>query len=63
MMPFIPVMIPQGFWVAARPPHPHGAGIFVDFMLSKKAQEIMAANKGPWGEPPRRQVSSRSRTA
>ena len=45
--PFIPVMIPQGFWIAARPPHPHGAALFVDFMLAKKAQEIMA-NQGRW---------------
>ncbi|HVO93437.1 MAG TPA: extracellular solute-binding protein, partial [Terriglobales bacterium] len=40
--PFVPVMIPQAFWVAARPPHPHAAALFVDFMLSKKGQEIMA---------------------
>ena len=45
--PFIPVMIPQGFWVAARPPHPHAAALFVDFMLAKKGQEIMA-NQGRW---------------
>lgn len=45
--PFIPVMIPQGFWVAAKPPHPHAAALFVDFMLSKKAQEVMA-NQGRW---------------
>ncbi len=45
--PFIPVMIPQGFWVAAKPPHPHGAALFVDYMLSKKAQEIMAG-QGRW---------------
>ena len=40
-------MIPQGFWVAARPPHPHTAALFVDFMLSRKGQEIMA-NQGRW---------------
>lgn len=45
--PFIPVMIPQGFWVAAKPPHPHAAALFVDYMLSKKAQEIMAG-QGRW---------------
>lgn len=45
--PFVPVMIPQGFWVAARPPHPHAAALLVDFMLSKKGQEIMA-NQGRW---------------
>jgi iron(III) transport system substrate-binding protein len=45
--PFVPVMIPQAFWVAARPPHPHAAALFVDFMLSKKAQEIMAT-QGRW---------------
>jgi len=45
--PFVPVMIPQAFWVAARPPHPHAAALFVDFMLSKKAQEMMAG-QGRW---------------
>jgi hypothetical protein len=25
--PFVPVMIPQGFWIAARPPHPHASAI------------------------------------
>jgi iron(III) transport system substrate-binding protein len=45
--PFIPVMIPQGFWVASHPPHPHAAALFVDFMLSKKAQELMA-HQGRW---------------
>ena len=45
--PFVPVMIPQGFWIASRPPHPHASALFVDFMLSKSGQEIMAS-QGRW---------------
>jgi hypothetical protein len=43
--PLVPVMIPQGFWIAARPPIPHASALFVDFMLSKS--EIMAG-QGRW---------------
>ena len=38
--PFIPVKAASSFVLAARPPHPHAAALLVDFMLSKKGQEI-----------------------
>ena len=41
------MIIPQGFWIAAHPPHPRTSALFVDFMLSKSGQEIMAG-QGRW---------------
>ena len=38
--PFVPVKAVSTFVLAARPPHPHAAALLVDFMLSKKGQEI-----------------------
>lgn len=38
--PFVPVKAVSAFVLAARPPHPHAAALLVDFMLSKKGQEI-----------------------
>ncbi len=38
--PFIPVKAASCFVMASRPPHPHAAALLVDFMLSKKGQEI-----------------------
>lgn len=38
--PFVPVKAASTFVLAARPPHPHAAALLVDFMLSKKGQEI-----------------------
>ena len=40
-------MTPLGFWIAYRPPHPYASALFVDFMLSKSGQEIMAG-QGRW---------------
>lgn len=38
--PFVPVKAASAFVLASRPPHPHAAGLLVDFMLSRKGQEI-----------------------
>ena len=38
--PFVPVKAASAFVLAARPPHPYAAALLVDFMLSKKGQEI-----------------------
>ena len=38
--PFVPVKAASTFVLAARPPHPHAAALLVDFMLSRKGQEI-----------------------
>ena len=34
---------PQGIGIARQAPHPHAALLFADFMLSREAQEMMAA--------------------
>jgi iron(III) transport system substrate-binding protein len=38
--PFIPLKSVSAFTLATNAPHPHGAALLVDFMLSKKGQEI-----------------------
>ena len=38
--PFIPVKAVSAFVLSSQPSHPHAAALLVDFMLSKKAQEI-----------------------
>ena len=38
--PFVPVKAASTFVLAARPRHPHAAALLVDFMLSRKGQEI-----------------------
>lgn len=38
--PFIPVKSVSALPMSSRPPHPHAAALLIDFMLSKKGQEI-----------------------
>ncbi|HTM07075.1 MAG TPA: extracellular solute-binding protein [Verrucomicrobiae bacterium] len=38
--PFVPVKAVSAFALSAHPPHPHAAALLVDFMISKKGQEI-----------------------
>ncbi|HEY7165432.1 MAG TPA: extracellular solute-binding protein [Candidatus Binatia bacterium] len=38
--PFIPVKAVSAFVLSAQPPHPYAAALLVDFMLSRKGQEI-----------------------
>jgi ABC-type Fe3+ transport system substrate-binding protein len=38
--PFVPVKAVSMFVLSAHPPHPHAAALLVDFMISKKGQEI-----------------------
>jgi iron(III) transport system substrate-binding protein len=38
--PFVPVKSVSSLVMASQPPHPHAAALLVDFMLSKKGQEI-----------------------
>ncbi|HVO96122.1 MAG TPA: extracellular solute-binding protein [Terriglobales bacterium] len=45
--PFVPVKTPTAVSIAAGAPHPHAAALFVDFLLSKQGQDIMAA-QGRW---------------
>jgi iron(III) transport system substrate-binding protein len=45
--PYVVAKTPTGVWIGARAPHPHGAALFVDFLLSKRGQEVMAA-QGRW---------------
>lgn len=45
--PFIPVKTPTTISISSGAPHPHAAALFVDFLLSKPGQEIMAA-QGRW---------------
>jgi iron(III) transport system substrate-binding protein len=45
--PFVPVKTPTTVSIASGAPHPHAAALFVDFLLSKPAQEIMVA-QGRW---------------
>jgi len=45
--PFVPLKAPAGLFVSANPPHPHGAALLVDFLLSKKGQDIMTSH-GRW---------------
>lgn len=45
--PYVPAKTPTALWIAAHAPHPHAAALFADFLLSRKGQEIMAA-QGRW---------------
>ncbi len=45
--PYVPAKTPTPVWIAAHAPHPHAAALFVDFLLSKKVQEVMA-HQGRW---------------
>ena len=45
--PYVVAKTPTGVWIGARAPHPHSAALFVDFLLSKRGQEVMAA-QGRW---------------
>ncbi|HEY1371035.1 MAG TPA: extracellular solute-binding protein [Candidatus Binatia bacterium] len=38
--PFVPVKAVSMFVLSSHPPHPHAAALLVDFMISKKGQEI-----------------------
>jgi iron(III) transport system substrate-binding protein len=38
--PFIPVKSVSALILSSRPPHPHAAALLIDFMISKKGQEI-----------------------
>lgn len=43
--PFIPVKSVSAFVISSQPPHPHAAALLVDFMLSKKGQELAFRQK------------------
>jgi iron(III) transport system substrate-binding protein len=45
--PFVPVKTPTAVSIAAGAPHPHAAALFVDFLLSKAGQDLMAG-QGRW---------------
>jgi iron(III) transport system substrate-binding protein len=45
--PYIPAKTPTAVWIAANAPHRHAAALFADFLLSRKGQELMAA-QGRW---------------
>ncbi len=45
--PFIPVKSAAAIYLSAHPPHPYSAALLVDFLLSKKGQEIMF-HQGRW---------------
>ncbi len=45
--PFVPVKTPTTVSISSGAPHPHAAALFVDFLLSKQGQEVMAA-QGRW---------------
>ena len=45
--PYVPTKSPTGIWIGSSAPHPHASALFVDFLLSQRAQEIMAA-QGRW---------------
>jgi iron(III) transport system substrate-binding protein len=45
--PFVPVKTPTTISIAAGAPHVHAAALFVDFLLSKPGQEVMAS-QGRW---------------
>jgi iron(III) transport system substrate-binding protein len=45
--PYVTAKTPTGVWIGARAPHPHSAALFVDFLLSRRGQETMAA-QGRW---------------
>ena len=43
--PFVPVKAVSAFVMSSQPPHPHAAALLVDFMLSKKGQELAFRQK------------------
>lgn len=45
--PFVPAKSLVPIYLSSRPPHPHAAALFADFLLSKKGQEIMVGH-GRW---------------
>jgi iron(III) transport system substrate-binding protein len=45
--PFVPVKTPTTISISAGAPHPHAAALFVDFLLSKPGQDVMAG-QGRW---------------
>jgi iron(III) transport system substrate-binding protein len=45
--PYVTAKTPTGVWIGSHAPHPHAAALFVDFLLSKRGQEVMAA-QGRW---------------
>jgi iron(III) transport system substrate-binding protein len=45
--PYVTAKTPTGVWIGSRAPHPHSAALFVDFLLSKRGQEVLAA-QGRW---------------
>jgi iron(III) transport system substrate-binding protein len=45
--PYVTAKTPTGVWIGARAQHPHAAALFVDFLLSRRGQEVMAA-QGRW---------------
>jgi iron(III) transport system substrate-binding protein len=53
--PFVPVKAVSMFVLSAHPPHPHAAALLVDFMISKKGQEI-AYRQNRW--PAHRELAS-----
>jgi len=45
--PYVVAKTPTGVWIGAHAQHPHSAALFVDFLLSQRGQEVMAA-QGRW---------------
>jgi iron(III) transport system substrate-binding protein len=45
--PFVPVKTPTTISISAGAPHPHAAALFVDFLLSKAGQDLLAS-QGRW---------------
>lgn len=45
--PFVPIKTPTAVYTSSRSPHPHAMALFVDFLFSKKGQEIMEGH-GRW---------------
>ena len=45
--PYVTAKTPTGVWIGSHAPHPYAAALFVDFLLSKRGQEVMAA-QGRW---------------
>jgi iron(III) transport system substrate-binding protein len=45
--PFVPVKTPTTVSISSAAPHPHAAALFVDFLLSKSGQDLLAS-QGRW---------------
>jgi iron(III) transport system substrate-binding protein len=45
--PFVPVKTPTTVSISSAAPHPHAAALFVDFLLSKAGQDLLAS-QGRW---------------